>query len=147
MKNQFKIRFATIFDIDDIININLKCLPENYPRDIWLTILQDNCTLVATYKKNIVGYCAVSEYFSNPGFISICSIAVLPEYRNKGIGKHLVMNAINSYKIYWTIPLILHVRKSNLHAINLYTKLGFRLVKKIEKYYTDEDGYEMMLKD
>lgn len=37
----------------------------------------------------------------------------------------------------------LQVRVSNSRAIKFYKKLGFKIAKRIKKYYIDEDAYVM----
>ena len=56
----------------------------------------------------------------------VFSLAVLPDYRKRGIGSRLLKIACDAHKQY---PIILHARKSNLAAFGLYNKFGFQLLK------------------
>ena len=78
----------------------------------------------------------------------VVSIAVLPEHRLKGIGKSLLLTAmekmVEHYKCQETF---LEVRVSNTAAISLYKKLGYKEIRRIPYYYLDgEDAYLMSRK-
>lgn len=76
----------------------------------------------------------------------LVSIAVLPEYRRRGIGKALLAETIRVMReVYDTEAIYLEVRVSNAPAISLYEKFGFRKVRIIHGYYADgEDAYVMV---
>ena len=74
----------------------------------------------------------------------IVSVAVLPEYRRKGLGQALVNNAMENMKLYKAKQCYLEVRKSNNPAISLYKNLSFKISRTIRGYYADgEDAYLM----
>lgn len=151
---QFRIRNATEDDLDIVIDINMRCLPEHYPRYFWLEHLRkwNKAFFVAEVDNKIVGYvmCRVElglghikPWIRRLGHI--ISIAVLEEYRRRGIGKALMIAAMNALKNEYNVhEIYLEVRVSNIPAIRLYEKLGFKVVKVIKSYYLDgEDAYLM----
>lgn len=145
-------------DIDGVMYINQKTLPENYPRFFFEYLLErfPEAFLVAKVDGKVIGYimCRVEDsiIFSFPirkvkrGHV--VSFAVLPEYRGRGIGSSLLRAAIKALKnIYNCIDVYLEVRISNEKAINLYKKHGFSISNIKPRYYKDgEDAYEMSLK-
>lgn len=74
----------------------------------------------------------------------IISVAVLPQYRNRGVGHALVRTALQAMTHYDAKECYLEVRVSNLSAVNLYKKLGFRITKTIRGYYADGENAHMM---
>uniref|UniRef100_UPI003216E6EF GNAT family N-acetyltransferase n=1 Tax=uncultured Draconibacterium sp. TaxID=1573823 RepID=UPI003216E6EF len=77
--------------------------------------------------------------------LRIYSIAVLPEYRNKGIGIVLLNHVKNmaSEKEYGKILIEVHVKNSSL--IEWYKTNGFRPVRIIKDYYASgEDALKMV---
>jgi ribosomal-protein-alanine N-acetyltransferase len=77
----------------------------------------------------------------------VVSLAVLPEYRRKGLGKGLALNALKGMLGYGAKESFLEVRVSNLTAVRLYEKLGFNIVRDKKNYYKDgEDAYIMARK-
>ncbi|WP_460126217.1 GNAT family N-acetyltransferase [Stetteria hydrogenophila] len=76
----------------------------------------------------------------------LVSIAVMPAYRRRGIGKALLSETIRVMRdVYKVDAIYLEVRVSNKPAISLYEKLGFRKVRIAHAYYADgEDAYIMV---
>lgn len=160
IKNSSKpyiIRNVRLDDIDQIIKINRLSLPENYPYYFFVEHAKEytNAFYVAEAEKGkIVGYVMprIELGFSNfraiPTFVKkghIVSIAVLEEYRRKGIGTELLKASMKSMKEYYGAEEVyLEVRVSNYPAISLYEKLGFKKIKVLRGYYADgEDAYLM----
>ncbi|MBQ6801946.1 MAG: ribosomal protein S18-alanine N-acetyltransferase [Oscillospiraceae bacterium] len=71
------------------------------------------------------------------GETEIFNVAVLPEFRRKGIGKALIEEFIKTAIEKETRVIFLEVRTSNLPAINLYEKCGFVFCGIRKDYYDD----------
>ncbi len=154
------IRKATIKDIPAVIEINRKCLPENYSADYFYYHLNEypDLFLVGVVEKDleekIVGYSmSRTEFgFSNFGFSLVkkghlISIAILEEFRRKGIASALLKETIEYLKKKKIDELYLEVRVTNEPAINLYKKFNFVITNRIPSYYSDgEDAYTMTVK-
>jgi ribosomal protein S18 acetylase RimI-like enzyme len=71
----------------------------------------------------------------------IATVGVHPQYRRQGIAKMLMAEAEDAM----ALPRVrLTLRASNHPALALYQKLGYSLVDRWEKYYSDgEDGLVM----
>lgn len=67
-------------------------------------------------------------------------IFVLEEYRKKGIGYQLIDYIINNHNF---DNITLEVNEFNTKAINLYNKLGFKIISKRENYYNNASAYLM----
>ena len=88
--------------------------------------------LVAEIDGNIAGYVGSQTVLDAADMMNI---AVSPAYRRQGIGQALV-NALTDYLQHnGVIALLLEVRVSNIQAIALYDKLGFKQVGRRPKYY------------
>ena len=85
-----------------------------------------------------------SKLIKHIGFIDICKfkyysnlmigIAIKPEYRNKGIARHLLKSALDSFKIKnKTISYV--VDKENIASINLIESFNYNYVKDYEYDY------------
>jgi len=150
------IRRAEIGDLIPIMEINLKTLPEHYSDYFYESLLVElpEAFLVAEIGGRHVGYIMCkSEYgfsnFKKLGFVKkghVVSVAVLNEFRRKGIGKGLVEEAINGVKTKKCDELYLEVRCSNAEAVLLYENMGFIIRQKLKTYYRDgEDAYMMAI--
>ena len=150
------VRRAELADLIPVMEINLKTLPEHYSDYFYESLLAElpEAFLVAEIKGKHVGYimCKTEYGFSNfkkLGFVKkghVVSVAVLDEYRRKGIGKALVEEAINGVMIKKCDELYLEVRCSNNEAVKLYERMGFIIKQRLKTYYRDgEDAYLMAI--
>ena len=152
------IREALEEDLLTVMEINRRCLPENYTYFFFQSILRayPKAFLVAEVDGKVVGYimCRVErilskfEKFRIRKAGHIISIAVLPEYRRIGIATSLLQRALNALKNeYGCDEAFLEVRVSNIAAISLYEKAGFMKIGVSHRYYLDgEDAYVMAKK-
>ena len=75
--------------------------------------------------------------------IEINYIFVVNEYRRKNIAYNLIKYVIDNYKF---DNITLEVNINNINAINLYKKLGFKVISIRKNYYDGVDGYLMEVK-
>ncbi|MBS7610895.1 ribosomal protein S18-alanine N-acetyltransferase [Candidatus Bathyarchaeota archaeon] len=150
----FTLRNFKPQDLDAVMHINLTCLPENYTPSFYMNHYESfpKAFYVAEVDSKIIGYVMsrVERGLSNHKPISvvkkghIISIAVLPDYRRKGVGKSLMINSLKGLKDYGAEECYLEVRISNTPAINLYKSLDFEIIRIIRGYYLNgEDAYLM----
>jgi ribosomal-protein-alanine N-acetyltransferase len=156
--NSYTTRQFTLKDLDQVVLVNKKCLPENYPSSFFVDLHEKypKSFLVAESQGNgVVGYimCRIERSWFNFGFKAarkghIVSVAVLHEHRNKGVGQSLVEKALEAMHEYGASEYVLEVRVGNKSAVSLYRKLGFTDSKLLKGYYSDgEDAYLMTKKD
>ena len=69
------------------------------------------------------------------GEVYITNIAVFTKYRRMGIAETLIKNLICVSTSENADFITLEVRKSNIGAINLYTKMGFKEVGERKNFY------------
>ena len=151
------VRFVNIYDITDIIALNLETLPEHYSNSFFIELLMDSpeTFLVAEHNKTIVGYimCRIEYGFSTLKKIKlsrkghIVSFAVKEEYRNRTIGKTLVEQALIGMKSKKCSEAYLEVRLNNLAAIKLYQSIDFTITATLENYYRDGQNALLMSKN
>jgi ribosomal-protein-alanine N-acetyltransferase len=150
------IRHCIPSDLPSVVEINIASLPEHYSDYFFESILKElpESFIVAETNQKVVGYimCKIEFGFSNfrkLGFVKkghVVSIAVLHEYRGKGIGKSLMLEALNGLAMRKTDEIYLEVRVSNELAVKMYQSLGFIIKSRLRSYYRDgEDAYLMAL--
>ena len=150
----YVIRRAVETDIPAVMYVNRVSLPENYPRSFFEDLLRrwGKAFYVAEHDGEIVGYimCRVEWGlgFIRRGLVRkghVISVAVLKPHRRRGLGTQLMLAAMRDLKdSYRASEVYLEVRVSNIPAIRLYEKLGFRVVRRVPMYYLDgEDAYVM----
>ena len=108
--------------------------------------------IVAEFQGNIVGYimCRIEHGFSDVRKLHfakkghVISVAVMPEFRRRSIGRGLVESALSALSGLSADECFLEVRITNDPAIELYRKLGFEITRTISRYYYDgSDAYVM----
>lgn len=135
----------TSADVDMVAELDKKCFSIPWSRQSFAEEMENKIAVyfVATDEDNVIGYCGFWQA-SDEG--DITNIAVLPEYRRKGIGGMLVERLIAEANNMELVLLTLEVRKSNVPAQALYKKYGFVPIGERKRYYRDnhEDALIMM---
>ena len=90
--------------------------------------------LVAKEEDRVIGYIGSNNIL---GEVFITNVAVLPDYRRKGVGSALLDGLIDICRENGALYLTLEVRKSNISAINLYEKKGFSSVGHRKNFYSN----------
>jgi ribosomal-protein-alanine acetyltransferase len=76
----------------------------------------------------------------NVTFGHILTIDVAPTYRRKGIAQKLLQEIENTLRDRGVNECRLEVRENNKAALNLYRKLGYTKIGRLEKYYGTTHG-------
>ncbi|CAI9830974.1 MAG: ribosomal protein S18-alanine N-acetyltransferase [Nitrosopumilus sp.] len=148
------IRRASREDLIQVMEINLKTLPEHYSDYFYESLLAEipEAFLVADSGGRLAGYvmCKTEYGFSNfkrLGFVKkghMVSVAVLHEFRGRGVGRALVEGSAEGVRLRGCDEYYLEVRCSNTDAVRLYERMGFSIRQHLKNYYKDgEDAYLM----
>jgi len=138
-----KIRPVRQDDIAEISLLEEASFDDPYPSYFLSELARDNpdTFLVLTSNNEIVAYGVVDHWEDHDHLISI---AVRPDSRRKGLGEALLVEL--EKRLSKERPLKLEVRKSNLAAIQLYSKRGFTKTGAAEGYYGDGEDAVIMEK-
>jgi len=141
-------------DLEDVIQINRNCLPENYTPLFFMNLYKryPDTFFVAEFNKELVGYIMCRIETGAPSFRTlgitrrghVISIAILPKHQQRGIGYSLMLEATQAMGNYNAKECYLEVRASNLPAVGLYKKLGFETVRTLRNYYADGENAFLM---
>lgn len=148
MQDEFSLRSATFDDLSSLVKIENQVhispwSEENFQAELekpysHILLLSDDDTdqIIAGY---IVYWLMMEE-------CEILNLAVDLPFRGLGYAERLV-RAVVSTSIKMSLKrLILDVRKSNLSAIHLYQKVGFRISHIRKGFYSNgEDAYQMSI--
>jgi [ribosomal protein S18]-alanine N-acetyltransferase len=86
--------------------------------------------------ENIIGYCGTWIVIDEA---HVTNIALLPDYRGKGLGELLLRNVMDVLRKLGATSMTLEVRVSNHIAQSLYQKLGFKPGGIRKNYYSDNN--------
>ncbi len=155
-EQEFLIRTCTLNDLDDVIEVNERELPEDYPYFFYKSILDNfpESFLVAQSKNGKIVAYIMWRVEKAPSINSLkyinkahlVSIAVTEGYRRRGIATMLLLNSMKLIKKYKIHEYVLEVRVSNYTAIKLYEKFNYNMETIKKNYYRDgENAYFMTL--
>jgi ribosomal-protein-alanine N-acetyltransferase len=89
----------------------------------------------------------IITYSITDGVLDIEDIVVDKEQRRAGIGSSLLKKVFEEAQTDGVKRVMLEVRESNLPAINLYRKFGFKDLSTRKKYYQDGENALVMEKE
>jgi ribosomal-protein-alanine N-acetyltransferase len=140
-----EIRRMRLEDVDHILEVEKQSFTTPWSREAFQNELTQNHFahyVVVEMDGEIIGYCGMWMIVDEA---HITNIALLPEYRGRGMGETLLRGMMQAAKTYGAKKMTLEVRVSNVAAQKLYEKLGFEQQGVRPNYYTDnmEDAYIM----
>jgi len=98
--------------------------------------------IVHSLEKRVIGYVI---YWILKEEVQISNIAIHPDYRRMGIGESVLRQMISQLKKEKARFIFLEVRPSNAAALNLYRKLGFRMVGIRPNYYNNPREHAIIM--
>lgn len=127
--------------VNDVADIEKSCFSRPWSRAALSAELENDFSrfFVAVENGRAVGY--VGLYILT-GEADIVRVAVLPEYRKKGIAKAVLTESLK----YAQGEIFLDVRESNAPAISLYKSLGFEDTGVRKNYYSDPVENAVLMK-
>jgi ribosomal-protein-alanine N-acetyltransferase len=133
-----RIRPCERGDILEVLRIEQRVFKEPWPYEAFDQCLEQSGFLVAVHDGGAVGYIIIdvmSNQTRNIGHIK--DIAVDPAFHRQGIGRRLLLQAIQYGKVNGADVIKLEVRASNDPAISLYVSHGFGFRRRVPRYYAD----------
>lgn len=132
------LRQMTEEDIEGVLEIERQCFETPWSLNAFKMELKNDIALyiVARYEDKVVGYGGLWNIIDEG---HITNIAVLEEFRDKGIGSKILSKLIEVSKSKNTCSMTLEVRRNNESAKHLYKKYGFEEAGVRPKYYADND--------
>ncbi|MBQ4105696.1 MAG: ribosomal protein S18-alanine N-acetyltransferase [Clostridia bacterium] len=121
--------------VSDILRIDSECFSNPWSEDTVSSLLKNSnaCVFGALEGDLLIGYVAL-EWVLDEG--SLTNLAVLPEFRRNGVAESLLQELLAFAESNSLQFVTLEVRASNIPAMSLYRKLGFKEVGKRLRYYS-----------
>lgn len=132
-------------DLAEVARIQVASFRRDLAYKRWMLAffwLMPGVTFLITRAGDTVTGCIISD--TSRGRTRVMNIAVHPDYRRGGIGRHLMTAVIDAHP---NRSVILMVQDHNTAAQHLYTRLGFVRTGYHPAYYgSGNPGIEMTLK-
>ena len=140
IKELIEIKEMTLSDLNDVYNLEIKVY--EYP---WSKNILRGCVInkydcfIATINKQIVGYLITK--ISSPES-HMLNLTIDKNYRNNGIASQFLEMVILKCRLLKSNIIFLETRLSNLPAISLYIKFGFKKIGVRQNYYKSKNSRE-----
>ncbi len=128
-----KVEQMTMLHLDGVENIEKECFFKPWSKKSLMEELEqpNSAFFVATDDDKVVGYTGLINI---AGEGNVTRVAVLKEYQNQGVGS-LLMQEMTEFGKGNLSFITLEVRETNVRAIALYSKYGFKKVGKRKDFY------------
>ncbi len=137
---EIKIRRMQKSDVDNVISIEKKAYgdhhwsKESFLNEISNELARYNCAV--DNDGNLLGYSGCWQILEE---VHITNIAVSPDFRRQKVGETLLKKIIDDCYENKAKYITLEVRVSNIPAINLYEKFGFKSLGVRKGYYQNNN--------
>lgn len=161
------IRKAIAADIARIVEIETRCFPTPWPRELLASYLGEDGFMVYEQDGAVIGYMILG--IKIPSFLArlerrmlaalhgqeasleentghIMNLAVDPPFRRRSIGSMLLQKGLEYLQSLGAKNCELEVRVNNEEAIELYRRFGFVIKEVIKNYYRNGDDAYLMAK-
>jgi ribosomal-protein-alanine N-acetyltransferase len=124
-------------DLDGVLAVEAASFTNPWTRAMYAWELQNRsvCHIYVsrTASCRVAGFCAFWLVFDE---IHINNVAVLPEYRGRGMGSAVLRHVLDEARRLGASRATLEVRASNHGAIRLYERMGFHVAGRRPNYYS-----------
>lgn len=132
------IRMATPLDAPHFADIHRLCFEDPWTEESFRALLADPPVYGYISGEDPVQSCLLVREIM--GEAEVLTLATMPHARRKGLGSHLLEEAIQKAKAGGVRSFFLEVAETNGPALALYAKFEFRKVGKRPSYYASKHG-------
>jgi ribosomal-protein-alanine N-acetyltransferase len=129
--------FAGEEDLDGVLDVEAQSFSNPWTRAMYAWELQNrnvcHIYVARTASARVAAFCAFWLVFDE---IHINNVAVLPQYRGRGMGSALMRHVLEEARRLGASRATLEVRASNAGAGRLYERLGFHVAGVRPNYYS-----------
>ncbi len=142
------LRLLSLSDLNELWQLDLRCFVdgEAYERETFRYLLSNPNTIARQIRSEDDEMCAFAlAVVEADGVGHLTTIGVAPENRRRGLARLLLHEIERGFQIRGVTTIRLEVRVGNDSAQKLYEQLGYVVVQRMAKYYSNgDDGYLMV---
>lgn len=134
-------------DVDDVVRLEALSYGEHHwSKESFYNELANNLAhyycAVNSETNELLGYTGCWHIFDEA---HITTLSVHPDYRKKGVAQRLLFSVIDDCYKNKIKYITLEVRESNVPAISLYEKNGFKSIGTRKNYYQDNNENALIM--
>ena len=134
-RDDVTVRMAVLKDVIRLAELDQNIFADFWSEKAFISSVDSKMEIVPVVTLNdtdeIVAYAAVSFVLDE---CNINRIAVVPEFRGRGLGTYL-LGCIEDHLPSEVSIFNLEVRESNVHAIEMYEKFGYTVLGRRKNFY------------
>lgn len=138
----------TLADLNEVWQLDLRCFldGEAYERETFRYLLSNPQTIARQIRAEGGEMSAFAiAVIEDNGVGHITTIGVAPEQRRRGLARLMMHEVERSFLARGVTTIRLEVRVDNVAAQHLYEHLGYVVVQRMNRYYSNgDDGYLMV---
>ncbi len=125
LENDYSLRNMTKTDVNEVSRVDQLAFEPHWQQSqdaAQLAYQQSSYATVVEYKGQVIGYQTSTAASLN---VHLARLAVLPQYRRKGIASAMVTDMLLHFRKPWIREITLNTQNDNQPSLKLYEKLGF----------------------
>lgn len=142
------LRPLALSDLNELWQLDLRCFVdgEAYERETFRYLLSNPNTIARQIRSEYDEMSAFAiAVVESDGVGHITTIGVAPEYRRRGLARLILLEVERSFLARGVTTVRLEVRVGNIAAHHLYEQIGYVIIQRMSKYYSNgDDGYLMV---
>jgi ribosomal-protein-alanine N-acetyltransferase len=137
--NGFSLCQVSEAEAGTLTEIHEKCFPRYWNREAFTDFfsVKGTCAFLVEENDNPVAMMVYRISFEQA---DIMTIAVLPQWRRRGIAEKMLSEMLAKCRNTGVKKIFLEVEDGNISAFNLYEKCGFKQIGRRKLYYQQLDG-------
>lgn len=136
---RIRLRAMQDKDLRAVYKLEKLCQTRPWPNWYFRKQLRTASCWVLEHHGMVIGFGIVTMVKTWAHIMNMC---VAPSYRRRGLGHRILLHLLQIASQQHASHVWLEVRPSNLPAISLYRKLGFRKIQIRKNYYLTPSGRE-----
>lgn len=142
------LRPLLLSDLNELWQLDLRCFVdgEAYERETFRYLLSNANTIARQIRSDYDEMSAFAiAVVESDGVGHLTTVGVAPEYRRRGLARLILLEVERSFLARGVTTVRLEVRVGNIAAQYLYEQIGYVIIQRMSKYYSNgNDGYLMV---
>lgn len=142
------MRPLALSDLNELYQLDMRCFMdgEAYERETFRFLLSNPKAIARQIRSDYDEMAAFGiGVIEENGIGHITTVGVAPEYRRRGLARLILHEIERSFSARSVSTIRLEVRINNQAAQQLYEQIGYVIIQRMGKYYSNgDDGYLMV---
>ncbi|MEP7338077.1 MAG: N-acetyltransferase [Acidobacteriota bacterium] len=143
------MRPVALSDLNELYQLDMRCFldGEAYERETFRFLLNNPKAIARQIRSDYDEMAAFGiGVIEENGIGHLTTVGVAPEYRRRGLARLILHEIERSFAARSVTTIRLEVRVNNLAAQQLYEQVGYVIIQRMGRYYSNGDDSYLMVK-